>query len=129
MNYSFAPLRRTLAAVAFAGLLCGTAFAQSQAPAADPDGSVSAGGKYKDCHGYIEHVSATNMKVHCIDGNASNQSFVNLPHLAWFSSGKSVKTSTLAPGTLVHVVYTQGFGIKKISKIFVGDPSGNEKSG
>lgn len=127
MNHSFAPLRRTLAAFGYAALLCGTALAQSQVPPTEENGSIPAGGKFKECHGYVRHVSSTNMKVHCIDGNASDQSFLYVPRYATLKNGKRVETSTLRPDTPVRVLYTQSLGIKKTYKIFVADSNGSEQ--
>jgi hypothetical protein len=126
MNQPFAPIRRTLAALGCAAMLCGTALAQAT-PQSEDNGSIPAGGKFKECHGYIRHVSTTNLKVHCIDGNASDQSFLYVPRYATLKDGKSVQTSTLKPETPVRVIYTQSLGIKKAYKIFVADANGNEQ--
>ena len=83
------------------------------------------GGKFKECHGYVRHVSDLNMKVHCIDGNASDQSFLYLPRYANLRDGKSVQTSSLHPDTPVHIFYTQSLGVKKAYKVFVADPNGH----
>ena len=128
MDHSFAPLRRTLAALACAILAGGTAFAQSQLPANEDNGSLPAGGKFKECNGYVRHVSSTNMKIHCIDGKASDQSFLYLPRFATSKSGRSVQTSELRPDTPVRVLYTQTLGVKKAYRIFIADSDGNEKS-
>ena len=126
MDHSFAPLRRTLAAFGCAVLLCGSALAQSQSPPTEDNGSIPSGGKFKECHGYVRHVSTTNMKVHCIDGNASDQSFLYLPRYTKLRNGKSVQTTTLLPDTPVVVLYTQSLGIKKAYRIFVADSNGKE---
>jgi hypothetical protein len=123
MTVSFAPLLRTLAAFAVVALTAVPALAQTPPP--DDNGTLPAGGKFKECHGYIRHVSDLNIKVHCIDGNASDQSFLYMPKYAKASDGKSVQTKDLAPETPVHVYYTQSLGIKKAYKIYVADPNGH----
>jgi hypothetical protein len=123
MTVSFAPLLRTLAAFAVVALTAVPALAQTPPP--DDNGTLPAGGKFKECHGYIRHVSDLNIKVHCIDGNASDQSFLYMPKFAKASDGKSVQTKNLAPETPVHIYYTQALGIKKAYKIYVADPNGH----
>jgi len=129
MRVSFAPLLRTLAAFAVAASIGAPALAADQAfaqtPPPDDNGMLPAGGKFKECHGYIRHVSVLNIKVHCIDGNASDQSFLYLPRYAKASDGKSVQTKNLAPETPIHIFYTQSIGIKKAYKIYVADPNGH----
>jgi hypothetical protein len=136
MTTRFAPLRRTLAAVALAALCAGAAAAQTPPPGTGPadngtpppltnKGQIPAGGHFKECHGYIRHISDLNIKVHCIDGDASDQSFLYFPKYANLHDGKSVQTKDLLPETPVHVIYTQSLGIKKAYKIYVADPNGN----
>jgi hypothetical protein len=72
MTVSFAPFLRTLAALAIATLVATPALAQTPPPS--DNGMLPAGGKFKECHGYIRHISDLNIKVHCIDGNPSDQS-------------------------------------------------------
>jgi hypothetical protein len=125
MRFLFAPFRGTLAALA---VLAGVAFALpalAQTPPPDDNGTVPSGGKFKECHGYVRHVSDLNMKVHCIDGNASDQSFLYLPRYTKLRDGKSVQTTALKPDTPVHIFYTQSLGIKKAYKVFVADPNGH----
>jgi hypothetical protein len=123
MTLLFALLRRLLAAAALATLVAAPALAQ--APPPDDNGTLPAGGKFKECHGYVRHVSDLNMKVHCIDGNASDQSFLYLPRYSNLRDGKSVQTSNLRPDTPVHILYTQSLGVKKAYKIYVADPNGH----
>jgi len=123
MTFLFALLRRTLAAFVFVALAGAPVVAQTPAP--DDNGTLPAGGKFKECHGYVRHVSDLNMRVHCIDGNPSDQSFLYLPRYAKLRDGKSVQTTDLKPDTPVHVFYTQSLGIKKAYKIFVADPNGH----
>jgi hypothetical protein len=123
MTPFFALLRRTLAAAALATLVAAPALAQTPPP--DDNGMLPAGGKFKECHGYVRHVSDLNMKVHCIDGNASDQSFLYLPRYSNLRNGKSVQTTNLQPDTPVHIFYTQSIGVKKAYKIFVADPNGH----
>jgi hypothetical protein len=125
MTFLFALLRRTLAALALVALAAVPLLAQAQTPPPDDNGSMPAGKKFKECHGYIRHVSDLNMKVHCIDGNASDQSFLYLPRYTKLRDGKSVQTTSLLPDTPVHIIYTQSVGIKKAYKIYVADPSGH----
>lgn len=128
MNVLFALLRRTLAVFALAASVGTTAYAQTL-PSDDattaPAAVAPAGGHFKDCHGFIRHVSDLNIKVHCIDGNASDQSFLYFPRYTNLRDGKSVQTRELLPETPVHVLYTQWLGIKKAYKIFVADPNGH----
>jgi len=122
MTFSFA-LRRTLAAFALAVLTASPAFAQTPPP--DDNGTLPPGGRFKECHGYVRHVSDLNMRVHCIDGNPSDQSFLYLPRYAKLRDGKSVQTVDLRPETPVHIFYTQSLGVKKAYKVFVADPNGH----
>jgi hypothetical protein len=122
MPVPFAPLLRTLAALALVAVAA-PAFAQTPPP--DDNGTLPAGGKFKECHGYIRHVSDLNIKVHCIDGDASDQSFLTFPKYAKLNQGKSTQTKDLRPETPVHIFYTQSLGIKKAYKIYVADPNGH----
>ena len=122
MTFSFA-LRRTLAAFALAVLTASPAFAQTPPP--DDNGTLPPGGRFKECHGYIRHVSDANVKAHCIDGNASDQSFITFPRYANLRDGKSMQVKELTPDTPVHILYTQSLGIKKAYKIYVADPNGH----
>jgi hypothetical protein len=89
------------------------------------DASVP-GGKIRDCHGYVRHVSTENIRVHCIDGRPADLSFLYAPNYATlFSNGKSVQTKDLKPGTPVHVEFTQSLGIRKAYKIYVANPQGH----
>jgi hypothetical protein len=127
MMRSFAPVLRTLAVCALASCppLAASAQTMGATPPADDNGTIPAGGRFKECHGYIRHVSDLNMKVHCIDGNPSDQSFLYIPKFAHLRDGKSIQTKDLTPQTPVHVFYTQALGIKKAYKIYVADPNGN----
>jgi hypothetical protein len=135
MSSPFALFCRTLAVPALVAGVSLAALAQAPEPAptvAPPqsdNGTLPAGGKFRECHGYIRHVSDLNIKVHCIDGNASDQSFLYTPKYVSLKDGKSVQTRDLAPETPVTVYYTQSLGIKKAYKIFVVDPQGNGVSG
>jgi hypothetical protein len=128
MTGPFASLLRTLAACALVLAAPAVAVAQTAqaepAPASD-NGTLPAGGHFKECHGYVRHVSDVNIKVHCIDGNASDQSFLYLPKFANLKDGKSIQTKDLTPDTPVHIYYTQSVGIKKAYKIYVADPQGS----
>jgi hypothetical protein len=123
MNVPFAPFRRTLAVLALAVLAAAPALAQSPPPS--DDATQAPAGHFKDCHGFVRHVSDLNVKVHCIDGNASDQSFLYFPKYANLRDGKSVQTTDLRPDTPVHVLYSQIGLIKKAYKIYVADPNGH----
>jgi hypothetical protein len=123
MTVPFAPFLRTLAVLAVTVLSATPVLAQTAPP--DDNGSIPAGGKFKECHGYVRHVSDLNLKVHCIDGNASDQSFLYLPRYANLRDGKSVQTTHLLPDTPVHIFYTQSLGVKKAYKIYVAEPNGH----
>ncbi len=129
MTSPFAHVLRMLAAAALGLALPGVAAAQAPAAAVtappNDNGTLPAGGHFKECHGYVRHVSTVNIKVHCIDGDASDQSFLYLPKYANLRDGKSMQTKELAPETPVHIFYTQSVGIKKAYKIYVADPQGN----
>jgi hypothetical protein len=122
MTVPFASFLRTLAVLAVVTL--GAVPALAQTPPADDNGTLPAGGKFKQCHGYIRHVSDLNIKVHCIDGNASDQSFLYFPKYANLHDGKSIQIKELHPDTPIHILYTQSLGVKKAYKIFVADPNG-----
>jgi hypothetical protein len=128
MNALFASIRRTLAVLAIVAATGVAASAQSAPPdndATTAPGAAPAGGHYKECHGFIRHVSDLNIKVHCIDGDASDQSFLYFPKYANLRDGKSIQTTSLHPDTPVHILYTQSLGIKKAYKIFIADPNGH----
>jgi hypothetical protein len=122
MFRTFALFAATLAVVAPTA----PARAQTAEATAPPDdnGTLPAGGRFKECHGYVRHVSAVNIKVHCIDGNPSDQSFLATPKHVNLRNGTTMETRELAPETPVHVFYTQSLGIKKAYKIYVADPDG-----
>jgi hypothetical protein len=113
------PVLAALAAVASSTLVASAAVTERQ-------GASVPGGKIRDCHGYVRHVSTENIRVHCIDGVPADLSFLYAPNFATlFSNGKSVQTKDLKPGTPVHVEFTQSLGIRKAYKIFVADPKGH----
>jgi len=121
----FASLRRSLSVP-----LALAAFTAIAVPAAAQvtsrnDASVP-GGKIRDCHGYVRHVSTENIRVHCIDGRPADISFLYAPNYATlFSNGKSVQTKDLKPGTPVHIEFTQSLGVRKAYKIYVANPQGH----
>ncbi|GAC1503800.1 MAG: hypothetical protein NVS1B14_09360 [Vulcanimicrobiaceae bacterium] len=82
------------------------------------------GGKNRDCHGYVRHVSLANVRVHCIDGVPSDMSFLAWPKFIDAPNGKTVQTKDLKPGTPVHVIYTQSLGVRHVYKVYVADPRG-----
>lgn len=116
---TFDLLRRTLAATTLVAL---TSVAAAAAPASNDSASD---GHFKQCHGYIRHISDVNIKVHCIDGVPSDQSFIYFPRYAHLRDGKSIEVKELHADTPVHVLYTQTLGVKKAYEIFVTDQNGN----
>jgi hypothetical protein len=113
-----------LAAVALAALL-GPAGARSPVSAATPTPykQLPAGGKTKDCHGYVLAVSAASLKVHCIDGTPSDLTFSAFPDTVDEKDGTTMKTQDLKEKTAVHVVYTQSWGSHKAYQIMLADPN------
>ena len=124
MPVPFASLLRTLAVLVLLGSNAAAASAQTPPPMTDED-TQPAGGHFKECHGFIRHVSDANVKAHCIDGNPSDQSFITFPRYANLRDGKSMQVKDLPPDTPVHILYTQSLGIKKAYKIYVADPNGH----
>ena len=121
----FASLRRSLSIPLALAALAIFAVAASAQVTSRKDASVP-GGKIRDCHGYVRHVSTENIRVHCIDGRPADLSFLYAPNYATlFSNGKSVQTKDLKPNTPVHVLFTQSLGIRKAYKIYVADPKGH----
>jgi len=108
----------------FASALCAVG-ASSIASATEMKGALPAGGKYKDCHGYILHVSDANIRVHCIDGTPADLSFLQFPKYGNNKDGKSVQVKNLTPNTPVHVIFTQSLGVRHAYKIYVADPNGH----
>ena len=102
----------------------------ASAAVTERNGASVPGGKIRDCHGYVRHVSSQNVRVHCIDGVPADLSFLTAPNFATlFSDGKSVQTKDLKPGTPVHVEFTQSLGVRKAYKIYVADPRGRGRFG
>jgi hypothetical protein len=117
-------LRRSLPALTALALIASSTLAAS-AQVTQRQGASVPGGKIRDCHGYVRHVSTENIRVHCIDGVPADLSFLYAPNFATlFKDGKSVQTKDLKPGTPVHVEFTQSLGIRKAYKIYVADPKG-----
>jgi hypothetical protein len=116
-------IARFIATATLLALTAAPALAQTAPP--NDDGQLPAGGKFKECHGYVRHVSMLNIKVHCIDGRPSDQSFLYMPRFANMHDGKSIQVKRLQPETPVHIYYTQSLGIKKAYKIYVADPNGH----
>jgi hypothetical protein len=100
-------------------------FSAIGANAASTYGTVPPGGKYKDCHGYMLHVSTANIRVHCVDGVPKDLSFVSFPKFVDLKNGKTVQTVDLKPNTPVHVIFTESLGIRHAYKIYVADPNGH----
>ncbi len=118
-------LRRSLPVVAALTAIASSTLVASAA-VTERQGASVPGGKIRDCHGYVRHVSDENIRVHCVDGVPADLSFLYAPNYATlFSNGKTVQTKDLKPGTPVHVEFTQSLGIRKAYKIFVADPKGH----
>jgi len=94
------------------------------AGAASTYGTIPPGGKYKDCHGYVRHVSAANIRVHCIDGVPADLSFVTYPKYVNAPGGRTIQATALRPGTPVHVIFTVSLGIRHAYKVYIADPHG-----
>ena len=121
----FDPLRRSLPVLTALAVVASSALAASGA-VTERQGASVPGGKIRDCHGYVRHVSTENIRVHCIDGRPADLSFLYAPNFATLmSNGKSVQTKDLKPNTPVHVEFTQSLGIRKAYKIFVANPNGH----
>ncbi|MBV8580818.1 MAG: hypothetical protein JOZ86_09290 [Candidatus Eremiobacteraeota bacterium] len=121
----FDSLRRSLPALAALAVVATSSLAAS-AQMTERQGASVPGGKVRDCHGYVRHVSDENIRVHCLDGVPADLSFLYAPNFATlFSNGKSVQTKDLKPGTPVHVEFTQSLGVRKAYKIFVANPHGH----
>ena len=99
--------------------------ASSLLPATAGKQGVPPGGKNRDCHGYVRHVSLENIRVHCIDGVPADLSFLSVPHFTNLPDGKTVQTKDLKPGTPVHVIFTQSLGIRHAYKVYVANPRGH----
>jgi len=113
------PIVAAFAAVASSTLVASAAVTERQ-------GASIPGGKIRDCHGYVRHVSDTNIRVHCVDGVPADLSFLYAPNFATLmANGKSVQTKDLKPNTPVHVEFTQSLGVRKAYKIFVANPNGH----
>ena len=121
----FDSLRRSLPALTALAVVASSTLVASAA-VTERQGASVPGGKIRDCHGYVRHVSTENIRVHCIDGRPADLSFLYAPNFATlFSNGKSVQTKDLKPNTPVHVEFTQSLGIRKAYKIFVANPNGH----
>lgn len=83
------------------------------------------GGKYRDCHGYMRHVSLANVRVHCIDGIPSDMSFISWPKFVDLANGTTIQSKDLKPGTPVHVIFTQSLGLRHAYKVYVANPRGH----
>ena len=121
----FDSLRRSLPALTALAVVASSTLVASAA-VTERQGASIPGGKIRDCHGYVRHVSTENIRVHCIDGRPADLSFLYAPNFATLlSNGKSVQTKDLKPNTPVHVEFTQSLGIRKAYKIFVANPNGH----
>ena len=101
------------------------AFAVMALPAMGAQQGTPPGGKNRDCHGYIRHVSLENVRVHCIDGVPADVSFLSWPKFVDLPNGKTIQSKDLKPGTAVHVIYTQSLGIRHAYKVYVANPNGH----
>lgn len=105
-------------------LILSLAMAATVFGSASAAGSLPPGGKYKDCHGYMRHVSMQNIRVHCIDGVPADLSFLSWPKFTDLPGGKTMQTTALKPGTPVHVIFSQSLGLRHAYKIYVANPKG-----
>jgi hypothetical protein len=118
-------MRRLRASLSFALLACATALPFA-AQAAVNKGTAPVGGHYDECHGYVLHLSAANLRVHCIDGRPADLSFVSFPRFAIRRDhGRTVQDVRLKPGTPVHVIYTHELGLRHAYKVYVANPRGH----
>ncbi|HEV2262411.1 MAG TPA: hypothetical protein VGR69_09020 [Candidatus Rubrimentiphilum sp.] len=111
-------------ASSFIAAIALAAVALTSASGATMTGNGPPGGKYRDCHGYMRHVSLQNIRVHCIDGVPADLSFLSWPKFTDLPNGKTVQTASLKPGTPVHVIFTFSLGIRHAYKIYVANPKG-----
>jgi hypothetical protein len=122
MSFSLRSLVNPIAASALVASLIGAAV-PLQANAAYAN--TPPGGKYKDCHGYMLHVSAQNVRVHCIDGVPKDLSFISWPKQVNLADGTTKQITALKPNTPVHVIFTESLGIRHAYKIYVANPQGH----
>ncbi len=104
-------------------LACGTLAMNIPVAMAAQQGTPP-GGKNRDCHGYIRHVSLANVRVHCIDGIPADLSFLSWPKFVDLPNGKTIQSKDLKSGTPVHVIFTQSLGIRHAYKVYVANPRG-----
>ncbi|MDQ6929960.1 MAG: hypothetical protein M3126_04760 [Candidatus Eremiobacteraeota bacterium] len=112
-------MRKFTSILMAAGLL-----ASAMLPAMASNQGIPPGGKNKDCHGYVRHVSVNNIRVHCIDGVPADLSFLSVPVVS-LPGGNTMNTRDLKPNTPVHVIFTQSLGIRHAFKIYVAKPNGH----
>ncbi len=116
-----APLAVIVAVATLAALGAPAAALADATPS--PYKQLPAGGKTKDCHGYVLSVSSSSLSVHCIDGTPVDLSFAHFPDTVDEQGGKTMKTQDLAVKTPVHILYTQSFGSHKAYQIMLADPN------
>lgn len=87
------------------------------------------GGHWKNCYGWIDHVSLENMRVHCTNGIPADLSFISWPTFVDLPDGKTLQSKDLKPGTRVHVIFTQSLGLRQAYKVFVLGPMGHARYG
>ncbi|HEY6236755.1 MAG TPA: hypothetical protein VIW69_16770, partial [Candidatus Elarobacter sp.] len=75
----FDSLRRSLPALTALAVVASSALVASAA-VTERQGPSVPGGKIRDCHGYVRHVSTENIRVHCIDGRPADLSFLYAPN-------------------------------------------------
>jgi len=100
-------------------------FLLSAIPLAASAQGLPPGGKYRDCHGYMRHVSLANVRVHCNDGVPSDMSFISWPKFVNLANGTTIQSKDLKPGTPVHVIFTQSLGVRHAYKVYVANPRGH----
>ena len=94
-------------------------------PGAAANQGLPPGGKYKDCHGYMRHVSLVNARVHCIDGIPADVSFLTWPKFVNLPDGTTMESVKLKPNQPVHVIYSQVIGVRHAYKVYLAKPNGH----
>jgi hypothetical protein len=108
-------LASALLAALFVASLVGPAAAYKEQPA---------GGKYKDCHGYVLDAQEKSLKVHCIDGTPADLTFdLPITQDVLHADGTITQVKDLKKDTPVHVKFTQSWNTRKAYFIYFADPN------
>jgi hypothetical protein len=112
-------LAKALASATLAASLCVALVPQPAAAYKEKP----AGGKYKDCHGYVLEAQEKSLTVHCIDGTPVDLTFeLPITQDVLHADGTITQVKELKKDTPVHVQFTQSFGTHKAYKIYLADP-------